>query len=381
VRVVARLDNAFAVSLAQRMAGDLLLIAEDQQLPVLRFLEQQLLPGVGGGDRVVVAVVADQAVSAATPVTEQAGVVVGFPAQGLQAFRRQQLRRHLAGRAMAATIGCVVQPGHGLAVQVCQVDEVQAQPEVTAHVTDPALHLAFSLRAVGAAGAWREAVVVGKVQVARVPVHRPVHLATHHRGLEVVVQHLAGYAAEIVKGMKMATQEPGCVGRHGELHIHGARPAQGHHKGVQALPAALVLDEAETAPVHLGLFARFRLEAHRGLAVFPRSTPRLHPGADQSLLALIATLLDLLVQLARVVHPLGQPCFQVRPKRVELGDPCFSPRQWSQHRLLQRGAHRLAVMSAPPRDLANGQAFAKHIFDHEAFLPPQHWWSSFPQPG
>jgi len=72
----------------QVMAGGFFVVSvEDNQLAVFGLLHLEGLPGVVGGHRVVVAVVAHEAVLGRAPEGDQAGVVDGLPSKGSRCSR------------------------------------------------------------------------------------------------------------------------------------------------------------------------------------------------------------------------------------------------------------------------------------------------------
>ncbi|MBP8972286.1 MAG: hypothetical protein KBH93_00310 [Anaerolineae bacterium] len=88
--------------------------------------------------------------------------------------------------------------------------------------------------------------------------------------------------------------------------------------------------------------------------------------------ARIAASLDLPVQLAGVVYPLVHAALQivgVGGDLARLGGRLLSCRQQV---LLDRFAHRLAVMPALPRNLADRNPSAIHVLQHEPCLHSYH---------
>ena len=166
----------------------------------------------------------------------------------------------------------------------------------------------------------------------------------------------------------MAAQPPGGIGRDGELDVHGPRPAQRHHEGIQPALAPVVLDEAEVAPVHLGLLARLGLEAHGRLRLAQRAEG-LHEGPQLAPAALVALLLDLVIQLAGVEHALVYAFLKVL-RRTAQADSGRSGAGWrgAHERLVQSFAHRLAVMAGLAGNVADAHPLAMQVLDHETVL-------------
>ena len=73
------------------------------------------------------------------------GIVVGLAVDRLEPLQRQPVKRSLTGRAMDAHIGRTVEPVQSLAIEIRQVDEPEAGPEVAAHVALTRLDLALGL--------------------------------------------------------------------------------------------------------------------------------------------------------------------------------------------------------------------------------------------
>ncbi len=276
---------------------------------------------------------------------------------------------------MNAQVGHRIQPVHGLLVKIGQTGVTEAGPEVDPHVMHTCFDLALGLRPIRLAGAGREAIIGGEVQILGMPVHDVRFIPTQHRCFQIVVQHFARHAAQVVKAVHVAAQPPGHVGRDGELQVHGPRPTECHKKGIQSSLAALMLDGAEAGPIDLGLLARFCFEAHRG-GERPRRAQGCHKVTDVSLAALVALCLDLVVQLTGVDHAFVDAFTKVLNIRAEAASPA-GPRRTNWHqRFSQHLPHRLAVTASAPGDFADGGLLLAQFLDHEPFLHSEHGWTS-----
>ncbi len=373
---MGRHDDALVGADGQGVAGKLLALGtDDEEGVILQFAHQQLLAGGTGRHRVVVAAVADQAVAAAAPVTDQAGVIGGLAGQRLQPLLRQPLGRHGPGGAMHPPVGHRLDPRPCLVIQVGQVGEGQPGPEGGAHIADPTLDLALRLRPIRVAGLGGEAIVGGEVEEGRIPMDGAVGVPFQHDGLEVVIEDAPGAAAQRLEGVQVAAQEGGGGQRDGEFQVDGARPAEGQQEGVQLVGPAAMVDGAEMAPVHLGLLAGCRLEAQRGLGRAGRAQG-LDEGAHQPLLARIALRLDLMEELLGVDDTLGDALLQVGLEGVELAGAGRGRPALPQQRPGDDGAHRLTVMAGEAGDVTDGHAALVQLLDHEAVLHLQHGCSS-----
>ena len=281
---------------------------------------------------------------------------------------------------MDAPVGGEIQPISTLPVEVSQVHKVQPRPEVDAQIAHARFDLALRLCPIGLAGPGREAIVVGKVEIARIPMHRAIGITVYDGRLEIIMQDFPRCAAKVVESMHMATQPPGRIDRDGELYIHGSRPSQGHHKSVQPALLAMVVDEPKTAPVHLGLLPRLGLETYcgflsSGLAI------GLHKTLDQALAALIALRVDLAPQFIAVQHPFGHTLLQIGFEGIQLAAPRLACLWCRADGGVQRGPHGLAIMPRGTGNLADGHSPAIHVLDHETLLHSQHGWPFPPSSG
>jgi hypothetical protein len=115
----------------------------------------------------------------------------------------------------------------------------------------------------------------------------------------------------------------------------------------------MVVDVPKVSPVYLGLLARLGFEAYCRLPLV-LLTVRLHEAPNLALLARIAQVPDLLVQLASIQHASLDPFQEVRDIGIDLPLPSRSGpsyrRQWS----LDGLSDGLSVMASTPSDLADG---------------------------
>lgn len=193
------------VAAGDGVTGDLLPVrAEDDQLVLLGLLQRQHLLGIGRWHRVVVAVIADQAIPTTAAGRDAARVIGRFADQAQQAFLSQTGEGGFPRGTVKADVSNGVEPLPRLGVEVRQVTVGQAEPEVAPYVLDATLDLALRLGAIGLAGARRETVLVGQVQIAWMEAHRAVGLAAQHRRLEIVMQHFTRHAPEVVEGVDVA---------------------------------------------------------------------------------------------------------------------------------------------------------------------------------
>src|SRR6516164_1046396 len=111
----------------------------------------------------------------------------------------------LAGFAVQALVGYLVQPLPHLAIDIGEVGKLAKRPEVLADVPDaPALDLAFFPARRRVAGAGKEATLAGESQKAGIEAHQSANMLGDD-GQEIVIPAFARDSVQSLKSMQVAT--------------------------------------------------------------------------------------------------------------------------------------------------------------------------------
>ena len=154
---------------------------------------------------------------------------------------------------MDAGVGHLVEPGKQIPVRLLDRVEPVAAPEALVNVNDGTFHLGLHPGAVGRADLGRKAEVVGEVLQVDVEFH-----------LHVVIEHLVGHAAQVMKRTFVAIQKALQGAALDELAIHRPAVAQQHQEEVDGTGAATGFGDLEGSQVHLSLPPRHGLETAVG---------------------------------------------------------------------------------------------------------------------
>src|SRR5690606_13198432 len=109
----------------------------------------------------------------------------------------------------------------GLAVQVHQVRWAGRGDEVFLHVPEESLHLSLGLSPVRSTQSDVKSNPQRKVQKALVPFGLALLIPPRDDQLGVVIEHMLGDSAQLLKGVEMGPDEVGQVGLGQKLHIPG----------------------------------------------------------------------------------------------------------------------------------------------------------------
>ena len=170
---MGRIDDVLAPARGAGVPGDLLDAGVEDDLGVAR-LQGEEAPGAFRGNAVGVPLEADAAEGAGAH-REDDPRVVGARGEGTQErpFLREEVHGAAAGGGVEANVGDLQEPAGDLAVERFEVRHLAAGEEVAAQVQDAVLDPALLLGAVGVAGDGLEAVVLGKVEEARMEADTP----------------------------------------------------------------------------------------------------------------------------------------------------------------------------------------------------------------
>ena len=243
---------------AARMGGDQVVGVVEAEPAGERF-EGEPLRGVGGGHGVAVGV-QDNATTIGDAHEAGDGGVGPLGRQRAQGglFDLEEFHRGLAGFAMDAHVGDGFQPPPGGGIHRAKAGgDFQSGEEVFLHVADGVFHPAFFVGLAHIAGAGLEAVVRGKVKVARMEACRLAQRMAEHAGLEVVDEDRSRRAAKILQPILVAAEEVLQAFPTGELDVGQARVAEHHDEKRKPTAGCSDLDNASAAPVHLGGFSGF----------------------------------------------------------------------------------------------------------------------------
>ena len=285
-------------------------------------LQQDLLANGRVGELIPVGVKADQAVLVDLAEDLQRGIIFrsGKLAEtGL--FLLPALGDRLPVSSMHAGVGHRVEPGKQIPVRLIDRAEPVATPEALADVVHGTFHLALHPGAVRRAGLGRKAAVVGEVQQLDIEVHLAAVAPDHHM-LHVVVEHLGGHAAQVMKRTFVAIQKALQGAALDELDIHRPAVAQQHQEEVDGAGAATGFGDFKVSPVHLSLQPRHGLETavgDPGLLFFEGT----HKALDCVVATGIADLLEPIKDPAGPVVVLADPVLDDPHEGGQDGDSAF----------------------------------------------------------
>ena len=272
---------------------------------------------------------------------------------------------------MHPPVGGVGQPVLPLRLQIRPAGEGTAHEEIVLDVIDHPLHLPLGAWAAHPAGVGDEAIVLGKVQEERVPggarTAGQLHLG------HVVVEQLAGPAAEEGKRRLMTGQELRERHAGGELDIQHAGKAQHHQEEVDLHRLALAIGKsAAIGPVDLRLLAGRGLEAHGGFGLRTLLGPKAGQiAAQHAQTAGVSHRADLLDQAHRREGTRLIALLQVRLVGIELRS---TGRLGEGHRgrLLQQFVDRVAGVAGEAGNRAARVTLVEQLLDVHPFLHGEH---------
>ncbi len=260
VEEVLDVIGGFKVSaplVAAGMGGnEVVLVVEAEALA--KDLESEALGGVDRWHGVAVGVQSDAA-AVGDPREPGDGGVCGDIGQGAQGglFDGEVFAGDLVGFPVDACVGDGAQPLARGRVHGKQTGrDFQSGKEVFLHVADEVFHAPFFVGFAHVAGADLEAVMGGKVEIARGEGGLLSERMQEHAGLEVVDKDCGGSAAKKLERVVVAGQKVLQTFPAGELDIGHARVAEHHHEKGERPACVSYLDHARAAPVHLRGFSK-----------------------------------------------------------------------------------------------------------------------------
>src|SRR5690606_3209567 len=191
--------------------------------PVLRRLDLHLLASVAPRNAVSAALPHDEPIPAnlaAFPQKDGAALGAGQRLQEAP-LNGKPVCGSLMRAAVASSVGYMDAPQPGLAVEVLQVRRPGRGAEVFLHVPEESLHLALGLSPVRSTQADVKSNPQRKVQKALVPFGLALLIPPRDDQLGVVIEHMLGDSAQLLKGVEMGPDEVGQVGLGQKLHIPG----------------------------------------------------------------------------------------------------------------------------------------------------------------
>ena len=260
---------------------------------------------------------------------------------------------------MDADVGHGIHPLTAGGVERAEGGEFQAVKEVLFDVAHAVLNPPFFIGFTHLTGDGGEAIMSGKVQIARIKARGHARQVLPDTALQVIDHHLGGAAAKELQGVAVAGQELFHALGESELEINHAAVTEHHDKEGQAPTGGADGNGTVAAPIDLGTFAgRKGQHQESGLAHrADQANKRLEDAVAPSI-ALGPKLLEHLLGGVRVTFqqpndlafegvqfagPLGAATTLVTGARHPLG-------------------HRLGVQSQFRSDLGNGQVLLVRQF-------------------
>ena len=277
---------------------------------------------------------------------------------GQRAQFRPLLRPQIQGPALSLAVdphvGDGVQPQAGRRVDGSKLLGVQAGEEVAFHVADGALHPAFSLGMMRAAGLDREAAMPGKIEVPGIEHHRPAAGMRQHGGLAVVHPHFAGHPVQRGEGMFMAGKELFLGLAERKLDVEHPRPGQDHREEAELAACVPDLHRTPRAPVHLGALARGKLQGQKRRPLRPHRADKF---LEDAVAPVVAGFAQPHEELRRGVGMFFQQAHDRALVRVELA---LARRSLALLVALplQPFVHRFRTQPQPPGNLPAGESLA-----------------------
>ena len=184
--------------------------------------------------------------------------------QRSQTIRAKALAGSLAGFAVQALVGNLVQPLPRLAIDIGEIGKLAERPEVLADIADAsAFDLAFFPARRRVAGAGKEATLAGEAQKARIEADQGTHVFGDD-GQKIVVPAFASNAVQSLEGMQVATDESLEALTVSELDVEHPAVTLDQAEGIELPQVAGVVQGAEVTPVDLVTLGGSGLHAHEG---------------------------------------------------------------------------------------------------------------------
>jgi len=210
--------------------------------------------------------------------------------QWFEFFLGKEFVRFFLSLSMNPDIGHGLQPMAGGGIDDFVIGKFQALQKVLFYITDGVLHAAFFMWFFDSTGPDLKAVMIGKIQVARIEDNR-IGGPAQHRHFAVIDPYLIGNPSKIFEGMLMAGKEVFHGLCQGELQIHFPAVSQHHDKERQAPPGGTDRDQTGITPIDLGTLTRFKVKGQKSRFGFGPDLADKLPG--DPIPAGITTLLDL----------------------------------------------------------------------------------------
>src|ERR1700680_1292388 len=167
----------------------------------------------------------------------------------------------IVGRGAAG--GDLPAPAVGLAIEGLEIETTAEGKECRAQIADRALDSPLFVAAAGSDRPRVETVMIGEREQTGVEADRFAR-ALEHGTLEMVIEQMAGNAAEAGKGSDVSRQKAGQAGVVEKPHEEPAREAQYHDEGLQGTLTARHFVLAEVRPIDLRLLAWERTQLKKG---------------------------------------------------------------------------------------------------------------------
>src|SRR5690606_28998326 len=148
-------------------------------------------------------------------------------------------------------IGHGVSPLCRLEIELIQVTKHHG-PKTLPNVSNGALDLTLGPAAIGLASSWNKAVVLGKIQISRVPFHTPLTVIVKHQRRAIVTENLAWNTSKKLQRMTKGTKNMQLISGFDKLKVQHAGVRKHHGKAPYLASFAFKVQVGESPQIDLG---------------------------------------------------------------------------------------------------------------------------------